>query len=85
MLADLSLGFCRGTLQATWAAWGGDCCLLGRGRERLGMHSHIYLGLHHICSELPSASATPALWVGPDGMQPRNLSGYFLEACISIP
>ena len=40
---------------------------------------HVPLGLHHICSELPSALATLALWAGPNGMQLRILTGNFLE------
>ena len=76
----------RGGLQPTGktqAAWGGDHCLLGDlggcGWRKLGMSSHVPLGLYHICSELLSASATLALWVGPNGMQPRIFTGNFLE------
>ena len=76
----------RGGLQPTGktqAAWGGDHCLLGDlggcGWRKLGMSSHVPLGLYHICSELLSASATLALWMGPNGMQPRIFTGNFLE------
>ena len=43
------------------------------------MSTHVPLGLHHICSELPSALATLALWAGSNGMQLRILTGNFLD------
>lgn len=51
----------------------------GGGWRKLGMSTHVSLGLYHIYLELPSASATVALWAGPNGMQPRILTGNFLE------
>lgn len=51
----------------------------GGGGGKLGMSTHVPLGLHHICSELPSTLATLALWAGPNGMQLRILTGNFLE------